>query len=50
MRQSIRFGVLGARAIGQGKLEVIKEKRPSGLSGIQSIGSANILKVLMVSL
>ena len=48
-RKCICFSILGTRAIRQGKIKPIKEQSPPGLSGIESFGGPDVLKVLMIS-
>ena len=47
--EGIRFAVLGSGAKGQGEIKSGKVERPAGLTGTQTFGSTNVLKVFMVS-
>ena len=46
--QSIRLGVAGTQPIGESEVEAGKENRPTGLARVQSLGSADVLKVFVV--
>lgn len=46
--ESIRFGVSGARAVGEGEVESIEEQGTPGLVGVQSFGGLDVRKILMV--
>ncbi len=48
MREGIRLDVLISRPVGDREQEPGKEEGPAGLAGIQPLGTADILKVLMV--
>ncbi len=47
--QGVWLCIAGTRVIGEGEVEPGEEKRPAVLAGVQSFGSAEELKVLVVS-
>ena len=48
-RQCISLHILVARMVRQGEIEPGKEHGPAGLAGIECFGSADVLKIPVVS-
>lgn len=46
--QGIRLSVVGPRAAGHGEVELNEEQGPASLSGVESLGRADIFKVLVI--
>lgn len=47
--EGIQFDVLGAESVGQGEVEPGEVQQPVGLLGVECLGSADKLDVLVVS-